>query len=89
MVLLKKELLPSVLVLTLVLLQLGSTVGCSSSCSDDQHGVGTVRPVGRRLLIGHEVLAKGLLMEHAKKDGEVLGEEKREVFTGPNPLHNR
>jgi hypothetical protein len=39
---------------------------------------------------GHgEVLANGL-MEHANKEGgDAIGEEKREVITGPNPLHNR
>jgi hypothetical protein len=40
---------------------------------------------------GHgEVLANGL-MEHANKGGgDAIGEEeKREVITGPNPLHNR
>jgi len=47
---------------------------------------------GRRMLAGGhgEVLANGL-MEHANKGGgDAIGEEeKREVITGPNPLHNR
>uniref|UniRef100_A0A0D3GU40 Uncharacterized protein n=3 Tax=Oryza TaxID=4527 RepID=A0A0D3GU40_9ORYZ len=85
------------------LLQLGiisTTVGCCSCCSfcgdeqqQQQHGVGYLRP-GRRLLIGHHqhqvVHAKGsMVLEHAEEGGDVLDEEKREVLTGPNPLHNR
>ncbi|EAY90134.1 hypothetical protein OsI_11700 [Oryza sativa Indica Group] len=89
----------------LFLLQLGiisTTVGCCSCCSfcgdeqqqqQQQHGVGDLRP-GRRLLIGHHqhqvVLAKGSMeLKHAEEGGDVLDEEKREVLTGPNPLHNR
>ena len=66
----------------------------SSSCSCDRHGGAAVRLLqvqGRRMLAGHgEVLANGL-MEHVNKGGgDVIGEEeKREVITGPNPLHNR
>ncbi|OEL36347.1 hypothetical protein BAE44_0002628, partial [Dichanthelium oligosanthes] len=50
---------------------------------------------GRRfLLIGRhgEAIAKGL-MEPVVANGEggeaLVGEDKREVITGPNPLHNR
>uniref|UniRef100_A0A0E0KE29 Uncharacterized protein n=1 Tax=Oryza punctata TaxID=4537 RepID=A0A0E0KE29_ORYPU len=99
---LRRELTCAAFLLTLVLiflLQLGiiSTVGycssCSCCCGDDQqqHGVGNLRP-GRRLLIGHHqvVIAKGSMeLEHAEEGGDVLDEEKREVLTGPNPLHNR
>ncbi|KAG8063286.1 hypothetical protein GUJ93_ZPchr0003g16613 [Zizania palustris] len=68
--------------------QLGS-VFSSPSCCGDQHG-GAVRMAGsgRRMLIGHQLLAKGS-MEHAKKEEAVFDEEEREVLTGPNPLHNR
>jgi hypothetical protein len=82
------------LVSLLLMLQAESAAGSSSSsCSCDQHGGAAVRLLqGRRMLAGGhgEVLANGL-MEHANKGGgDAIGEEeKREVITGPNPLHNR
>ncbi|KAG8097384.1 hypothetical protein GUJ93_ZPchr0013g35736 [Zizania palustris] len=88
MVMLRRPRLISAVFLLLVL-QLGSVLCSSSSCCGDQqqHG-GAMRMAGRRLLIGHQVLAKGL-MEHAKKQEALLDEQKREIITGPNPLHNR
>ncbi|KAL5218971.1 hypothetical protein ABZP36_019655 [Zizania latifolia] len=88
----RSDLISAAFLLTLVLvLQLGSVFSSPSCCGDQQqqHG-GAVRMAGsgRRMLIGHQLLAKGL-MEHAKKEEAVLDEEKREVLTGPNPLHNR
>ncbi|KAL5210412.1 hypothetical protein ABZP36_006035 [Zizania latifolia] len=72
------------------MLSLGSVLCSSSSscCGDQQQHGGAMRMDGRRLLLGHQVLAKGL-MEHAKKQEALLDEQKREVITGPNPLHNR
>lgn len=96
-------LLTLVLLFLLQLGIISTTVGCCSCCSfcgdeqqqqqQQQHGVGDLRP-GRRLLIGHHqhqvVLAKGSMeLKHAEEGGDVLDEEKREVLTGPNPLHNR
>ncbi|KAJ1297008.1 hypothetical protein BS78_01G345600 [Paspalum vaginatum] len=86
------KLIPAVLLLVSLLLLQAKNAGSSSSCSGDLHGGEAVRLLhGRRLLLGHgEVLQNGL-MEHAGEGGgaEALGEEKREVITGPNPLHNR
>ncbi|KAF8720941.1 hypothetical protein HU200_023345 [Digitaria exilis] len=88
-----KLIAPAVIMLAslLLLLQFQSTSCSSSSCCFDQRGGGAaVRLLhGRRLLRGH---AKGAMEPAvAKKGGEALGEEeeKREVITGPNPLHNR
>ena len=79
------------LLLLLLLLQFQS-VSCSSSCWFDQRGVGLLQ--GRRLLVGRgEGIAKGLMKPVVAKEaaaGQALSEEdKREVITGPNPLHNR
>jgi len=96
----RKELKPipaAVLLLVSLVLMLQAAKSAagssSSSCSCDQHGGAAVRLLqGRRMLAGGhgEVLANGL-MEHANKGGgDAIGEEeKREVITGPNPLHNR
>ncbi|KAF8728775.1 hypothetical protein HU200_018053 [Digitaria exilis] len=88
-----KLIAPAVILLAsllLLLLQFQSTSCSSSSCCFDQRGGGAaVRLLqGRRLLRG---LVKGAMEPVvAKKGGEALGEEeKREVITGPNPLHNR
>ncbi|CAL4931176.1 unnamed protein product [Urochloa decumbens] len=94
-----KLIVPLVLLLASLLLLLQfQSVSCSSSCRFDQCGgaaaVGLLQ--GRRLLVGRhgEAIAKGLMKMKpvvAKQEGgEALGEEdKREVITGPNPLHNR
>ena len=85
-------LLASLLLLLLLLLLQFQSVSCSSSCWFDQRGVGLLQ--GRRLLVGRgEGIAKGLMKPVVAKEaaaGQALGEEdKREVITGPNPLHNR
>jgi hypothetical protein len=82
------------LVSLLLMLQADSAAGSSSSsCSCDQHGGAAVRLLqGRRMLAGGhgEVLANGLMEHDNKGGGDAIGEEeKREVITGPNPLHNR
>ncbi|KAL6593780.1 hypothetical protein ACP70R_048681 [Stipagrostis hirtigluma subsp. patula] len=83
------KLVPAVLLVASLLLW---HLECSSSscCDDHQRGGAAGMLVGRRLLLSRHgvALAKGLLMdEHGSK---VFGEEeKREVITGPNPLHNR
>ncbi|CAN6325123.1 unnamed protein product [Urochloa humidicola] len=94
-----KLIVPLVLLLAslLLVLQFQSVICCSSSCHFDQLGEGAAVKLlqGRRLLVGRhgEAIAKGVTMEPvvAKQEGgEALGEEdKREVITGPNPLHNR
>jgi len=88
-----KLIVPVVLLASLLLLLLQfQSVSCSSSCWFDQRGVGLLQ--GRRLLVGRgEGIAKGLMKPVVAKEaaaGQALGEEdKREVITGPNPLHNR
>ncbi|CAN6319881.1 unnamed protein product [Urochloa humidicola] len=90
-----------VLLLSLLLLLKFQSVSCSSSsCRIDQRregaAVGSLLQ-GRRLLVGchghGEAIAKGLMepvVAKKKEGGEALGQEdKREVITGPNPLHNR
>ncbi|CAD6203747.1 unnamed protein product [Miscanthus lutarioriparius] len=100
MVLLRRnepKLIPGVLLLislVLILQAAESAAGSSSSsCSCHLHGGAAVRLLqGRRMLAGRhaEVLAKGLLEHVNKGGGDAIGEEeKREVITGPNPLHNR
>uniref|UniRef100_K4AMH3 Uncharacterized protein n=1 Tax=Setaria italica TaxID=4555 RepID=K4AMH3_SETIT len=49
---------------------------------------------GRRLLMGRHgeaIFAKGLMEPVVAKEGggALREEDKREVITGPNPLHNR
>ena len=102
MVLLRRnepKLIPGVLLLislVLILQAAESAAGSSSSsccCDQHEHGGAVVRLLqGRRMLAGRhaEVLAKGLLEHVNKGGGDAIGEEeKREVITGPNPLHNR
>lgn len=92
----RKELITAALLLVslVFMLQAESAAGSSSSCSCHQHGGAAVRLLiqGRRMLAGRhgEALANEL-MEHVNKEGgDAIGEEeKREVITGPNPLHNR
>ncbi|CAL4914552.1 unnamed protein product [Urochloa decumbens] len=95
---LKLIVVPLVLLLASLLLLLQfQSVRCSSSCRFDQCGgaaaVGLLQ--GRRLLVSRhgEAMAKGLMEPVVDKEGgEMLGvgeEDKREVITGPNPLHNR
>uniref|UniRef100_A0A804LKS5 Uncharacterized protein n=1 Tax=Zea mays TaxID=4577 RepID=A0A804LKS5_MAIZE len=88
------------LVVSLLLMSKAESAAAGRSlcpCSCHQHGGAAARLLhqGRRMLAGRgrhgEVLANGL-MEHANKEGgdAIIGEEeKREVITGPNPLHNR
>ena len=92
-----KLIVPVVLLASLLLLLLQfQSVSCSSSCCFDQQGGAAVGLLqGRRLLlVGHgEAIAKGLMKPVVAKEaaaGHALGvEDKREVITGPNPLHNR
>ncbi|CAL4939582.1 unnamed protein product [Urochloa decumbens] len=94
---LKLIVVPLVLLASLLLLLQFQSARCSSSCRFDQRGgaaaaVGLLQ--GRRLLVSRhgEAIAKGLMKSVVAKQegGEALGEEdKREVITGPNPLHNR
>ncbi|CAN6300796.1 unnamed protein product [Urochloa humidicola] len=87
------------LLLSLLLLLQFQSESCSFSlCRIDQQrggpAVGSLLQ-GRRLLVGHhgEAIAKGSMepvVAKKQEGGEALGEEdKREVITGPNPLHNR
>ncbi|RCV44677.1 hypothetical protein SETIT_9G394100v2 [Setaria italica] len=84
------KLIPLVLASLLLLMQFQS-VSCSSSCCFHQRG-GLLR--GRRLLMGRHgeaIFAKGLMEPVVAKEGggALREEDKREVITGPNPLHNR
>ena len=91
------KLIPVVLLLVSLVLMLQAAESAagslSSSCSCDQHGGAAVRLLqGRRMLAGRhgEVPANGLMERVKKGGGDAIGEEeKREVITGPNPLHNR
>ncbi|RLN16640.1 hypothetical protein C2845_PM02G25230 [Panicum miliaceum] len=90
-----KLIVPVVLLASLLLLLLQfQSASCSSSCCFDQRGGAAVGLLqGRRLFVGRgEAIAKGLMKPVVAKEaaGHALGEEdKREVITGPNPLHNR
>ncbi|PAN49506.1 hypothetical protein PAHAL_9G454500 [Panicum hallii] len=87
------KLIAPVVLLASLLLQFQSA-SCSSSCCFDQRGGAAVGLLqGRRLLAGRgEATVKGLMKPVVAKEaaGHALGEEdKREIITGPNPLHNR
>jgi hypothetical protein len=91
------KLIPLVLLVSLLLLmQFQSVVSCSSPCCFHQRTGGLLR--GRRLLMsrrhhGEAIFAKGLMepvvVAKGGRGGALGEEDKREVITGPNPLHNR